>query len=83
MLVLNMTVTFDGGEKSDLVCTTPDFIEFESHFDKPFSALQEQPRLTYLLFLAWSAASRTEITDKPFKEWTATVTNVEADSPKA
>jgi hypothetical protein len=83
MLSIDITVTFDDGEKAPVTCKTPDFLAFESKFDKPFSVLSEQPRLTYLLFLAWSAATRAKLTDKPFEEWSEGVANVETDSPKA
>lgn len=83
MLALNMTVTLEGGEKVAVTCKTPDFLAFESQYDKPFSALQEQPRLTYLVFLAWAAAKRSKLTDKPFEEWAEGVSNVETEAPKA
>lgn len=83
MLALDVKITFEGGEEAAVTCKTPDFLTFESHFDKAFSVLQEQPRLTYLLFLAWAAAKRSKLTDKPFEEWSETVENVEAESPKA
>ena len=83
MLSIDMTVTLDDGQKVSVTCKTPDFLAFESQFDKPFSVLQEQPRLTYLLFLAWAAAKRAKVTEKTFEEWSEDVANVETDSPKA
>ena len=83
MLAIDIAVTFEDGEAAALTCKTPDFLAFEAHFDKPFSVLSESPRLTYLLFLAWSAATRAKQTDKPFEEWSEGVANVEAESPKA
>lgn len=83
MLSLNMTVVLEDGQKVAVTCKTPDFLAFESQFDKPFTALTEQPRLTYLVFLAWAAAKRSKLTDKPFEEWSEGVSNVETEAPKA
>lgn len=83
MLALDMTVTFEDGRTVDIVCKTPDFLAFEAHFDKAFTVLSTDARLTYLMYLAWSAIKRTGGTDKPLEEWAADVSMVEAGNPKA
>jgi hypothetical protein len=58
-------------------CLPIDFIDFEEHFDKPVTAL-EQGRITHLYFLAFTALRRAnKIDDVDFKVWAATVVSVE------
>lgn len=83
MLALDMTVTYEDGRTVDIVCKTPDFLAFEAHFDKAFTVLSSDARLTYLMFLAWAAIKRTGGTDKPLEEWAGEVSMVEAGNPKA
>lgn len=77
MLNIDLAVTYKDGTKSDVVCKTADYVAFESHFDKPIAVL-EQGRLTHLLWLAWSAATRANSTTLPFTDWVDTVDGIES-----
>lgn len=58
-------------------CLPVDFIDFEEHFDKPVTVL-EQGRITHLYFLAFTALRRANsIGDIDFKAWATTVVSVE------
>lgn len=77
MLNIDLAVAHKDGTKSDVVCKTVDYLAFESHFDKPIAVL-EQGRLTHLLWLAWTAATRSKQTDLGFDEWVETVDGIES-----
>lgn len=77
MLNIDLAVTYKNGTKSDVVCKTVDYLAFEAHFDKPIAVL-EQGRLTHLLWLAWTAATRAGDTSVAFDEWVDTVDGIES-----
>ena len=83
MLALDIAVTFDGGEKTTVEARTADFLAFETHFDKSFTALHSDMRLSYIIFLAWHTSKRTGATTLELDAWAETVSMVEAVNPKA
>lgn len=83
MLALDMTVTYEDGQTVDITCKTPDFLAFEAHFDKAFTVLSTDARLTYLMYLAWAAIKRTGGTKDDLEKWAENVSMVEATTPKA
>jgi hypothetical protein len=62
--------------------TAADYIKFESHFDKSIATLGDDVRLTYMFFLAWSAAKRTGKTELDFDAWAEIVDMVGESEPK-
>jgi hypothetical protein len=83
MLALNLVVTLDDDTTKTFTCRTAEFIKFEEKFDMSFAKLKDDPRLTYLCYLAWLAAKRVEPVTVEFDAWAESVKNIEADSPKA
>jgi hypothetical protein len=80
---INLQITYTDGSKANVQTNAYDYIKFESHFDKSIAALGTDVRLTYMFFLAWSAAKRTGGTDLDFDAWAETVSMVsEPDSKK-
>ena len=83
MQPLNLQIQFIDGETVDVSTTAADYIKFETHFDKSIAALGNDTRLTYMFFLAWSAAKRAGKTDLEFEPWSETVSMVGESDPKA
>lgn len=79
------TVEFVDGNKEKVVTGTPDFIAFEERFNLAVSAIQSDPRLTYLSFIVWNSMKRTKKTDKSFEEFCETLEAISGDDvdPKA
>jgi hypothetical protein len=83
MQPLNLQIQFIDGKTQDVSTTAADYIKFETHFDKSIAALGNDTRLTYMFFLAWSAAKRTGKTELEFEDWSETVSMVGESDPKA
>lgn len=84
MQPLNLQVNYADQTTATVAAIAADFIAFETHFDKPFTVVSTDQRLTYLFFLAWSVLKRTNSTELDFMEWSATVIMVTvAEDPKA
>lgn len=79
---INLQITFDDATEKLIQAGAPEIVAFETKFDKPISSLQEDPRFTYLVFMAWHAESRTKSTALSFEEWTNTITGIRADEAK-
>ena len=82
MQPLNLQIQFIDGKTQDVSTTAADYIKFETHFDKSIAALGDDVRLTYMFFLAWSAAKRTGKTNLEFEDWSETVSMVGESDPK-
>ena len=80
---ITLHITFVDGTKETAVATAPDFVAFESKFDKSIQAMGQDVRLTYMFFLAWNSLRRAGKTSVEFEAWLDTVTNIEVDDPKA
>ena len=82
MQPLNLQIQFTDGTTQDVSTTAADYIKFESHFDKSIATLGDDVRLTYMFFLAWSAAKRTGKTELDFEAWADTISMVGESEPK-
>jgi hypothetical protein len=79
---INLQIKFADGTEKTIVANAADFIAFENKFDRSIATLQNDPRLTYLLFLAWNAEKRKKVTDLEFDAWVESVEGVEAKEAK-
>jgi len=79
---INLQTTFSDGTKKVITAGAPEIVAFEREFDKPISQMQESPRYTYLVFMAWHSESRTKSTTLKFEDWTNTITGIEAAEEK-
>lgn len=80
---ITLHITLSDGKKVTAVASAPDFVAFETKYDKSIQSLGSDVRLTYMLFLAWSALHRTGETQDDFDAWLPTVSDVQVDDPKA
>jgi hypothetical protein len=81
---INLEIEYSSGNKVEAVCSAPDIVKFEDHFDLAITKAANEMKLTHLLFLAHSSLSRNKQTDLSFEDWTATVEGVGAvEAPKS
>ena len=76
-------VTLASGEKVTAKSVAPDFVAFETKFDRSISSLSKDIRITDMLFLAWHALKRTGVTPLEFEAWAETVENLTVAEGKA
>jgi hypothetical protein len=82
MQPLNLQIQFTDGTTQDVSTTAADYIKFETHFDKSIATLSDDVRLTYMFYLAWSAAKREGKTELDFEAWSELVSMVGESEPK-
>jgi hypothetical protein len=73
------TVEFVDGNKEQVVASTPDFIAFEERFNLAITAIQSDPRLTYLSFIVWNSLRRSKKTEKSFEQFCETLETISGD----
>jgi len=73
---INLQIAFIDGSTRQVTAVASDLIAFESHFNISVAALSNDPRLTYMFYLAWKADKRTKGTELDFEAWTETVSLV-------
>lgn len=75
---INLRVSFLDGNTKEVTCGASDLVKFEDKFNISVSRIQEEVRITHLLFLAWASETRTKATALDFDAWTETVETVGA-----
>lgn len=79
---INLLIKFADGTEKTITANAADYVAFETKFDRSIATLQSDQRLTYLLFLAWSAEKRKKVTELEFDAWVELVDSVEAKEAK-
>ncbi len=80
---INLQITHHGDAPKPVMAIAADIVAFESHFDLSVARLEQNIRLTHILFLAWHVEKRTKVTGLDFDAWLDTVETVElADQKK-
>jgi hypothetical protein len=80
---INLQITYNDKTKKSVTATAADLVAFENHFDLSVARLEQNIRLTYVLFLAWSVEKRTKASALDFEAWVESVEEVElADAKK-
>ncbi len=82
---INLRLLFLNGESKEVTCSAADLVKFEEKFEISVGRIQDDMKITYLLFLAYASESRRKATDLDFDNWLQTVESVgasEAVSPK-
>ena len=75
---LNLQIQYTGkpNEAKDLVCNPSDMVKLEERYNISIASLENNIKITHLLFLAWASESRTKATTLSFEEWVDTVESV-------
>lgn len=79
----NLQIAFLDGSSREVSGIAADLVAFEAHFDLSVSRLNQDVKITHLLWLAWHVLHRTGETKDTFDKWVESVSTVEAGSPKA
>jgi hypothetical protein len=73
---ISLKVQYVDGSGAEVTASAPDLISFERHFDKPMAVFATEPRIEWLLFLAWTSLKRTNKVTEDFDPWTERVDQV-------
>lgn len=79
---INLHIVFADGSESEVDAVAADMVAFEAHFDLSIAKLSDDPRLTYMFWLAWHAQKRTGLTVLEFDKWLESVQGIKAADPK-
>ena len=79
----NLLVTFLDGTNREVSGIAADLVAFEAHFDLSVARLNQDMKITHLLWLAWHVLKRTGESKHTFDKWVESVEGVEASDPKA
>lgn len=80
---ITLHIVYSDGSKVTTTANAPDFVAFESKYDKSVQSFATDVRLTYMFFLAWHSLKRTAKTDVDFDAWLETISDIAVDDPKA
>ena len=78
----NLQIAYSDGTTKDVIGKAADIVAFESKFDISMASLQNDVKLTHLMYLAWHAEHRTGGTADEFEAWLDKVDMVSAVEPK-
>jgi hypothetical protein len=79
---LTLRIEFADGTHKDVLVSAPDMVAFEDKYDLSIAKLDD-PKMGWLLFLAWHSEKRKKQTDKEFEAWLELVDAIGAtEDPK-
>jgi hypothetical protein len=79
---LTLRIEFADGTYKDVLVSAPDMVAFEDKYNVSIAKLDE-PKMGWLLFLAWHSEKRKKQTDKEFETWLELVDAIGAtEDPK-
>lgn len=78
----NLQILYSDGTTKDVVGRAVDIVAFEQKFDISMASLQNNMRLTHLMYLAWHIENRTGATKDDFDKWLESVDMIQAGEPK-
>jgi len=78
-----LLITFLDGTSTEVTGIAADLVAFEAEYDLSVSRLNQDMKITHLLWLGWHVLKRTGETKDTFQKWVELVEGVEAGSPKS
>lgn len=75
---INLHIQFEDGTEKDITAGAADLVAFEDKFNISVVNLGNDPRMSWLLYLAWHSESRTKATKLGYEEWLETVGEIGA-----
>jgi len=78
----NLQVVYSDGTTRDVLGKAIDIVAFEQKFDISMANLQNNVKLTHLMYLAWHVEKRTGNTKDDFEKWLEYVEMVQAAEAK-
>ena len=77
MQPLNLQITFADGTTRSVLAVMADLIKFEEKYDRSVADFGKGMRLTWLVFIAWTAETRTKQTALDFDAYVESVASVD------
>jgi len=83
MMRIALTVEYLDGSGVEVTASAPDLNAFEETYDMALGDFQKNPRIKYLMFIAWHALKRNKLTTDTFEPWMERVDSIQiAGSPE-
>jgi hypothetical protein len=79
---INLLITFIDGTSREVTAIISDLMAFEDKFDKSVADFQKGVRLSWLVFISWTAETRTKATTLEFDAYADTISAVEVPDQK-
>jgi sugar-specific transcriptional regulator TrmB len=79
---INLLIKFVDGSSREVTAIVSDLMAFEERFDKSVSDFAKGVRLSWLVFIAWKAETRTKATSLDFDAYADTISAVEVPEVK-
>jgi hypothetical protein len=73
---INLRIEFVSGETKDITAIAGDMVAFEREFEISIASLENEAKLTHLLYLAWASEHRRKETAKDFAVWVDDVASI-------
>jgi hypothetical protein len=79
---INLLITFSDGSTHEVTAVISDLMAFETKFDKSVSDFQKGVRLSWLVFIAHAAETRTGATKMDFEAYAETISSIDVPTQK-
>ena len=79
---INLLIKFIDGTSREVTAVVADLMAFEEKFDKSVADFQKGVRLSWLVFIAWKAETRTKQTALEFEAYSELISAIEVPEAK-
>ena len=79
---IDLQITFIDGSTHEVRAVISDLMAFETKFDKSISDFQKSVRLSWLVYIAFCAETRTGATSLDFEKYSETITSIDVPTQK-
>jgi len=79
---INLLIKFVDGSSREVQAIVSDLMAFEDRFDKSVADFQKGVRLSWLVFIAWKAETRTKQTTLEFEAYAELISAIEVPEVK-
>ncbi len=66
---ISLHIDYSDGTERDVLCNAADLVSFEEKFNVSIVKLGDEPRVGWLLYLAWHSEKRTGNTTEDYEKW--------------
>lgn len=66
---INLRIEYTSGQAKEITCSAKDLVAFEDKYNRSVAKLEQEFKLTDLLWLAWHSEQRRKETTKDFDNW--------------
>jgi hypothetical protein len=82
---ITLRTEFVDGTAEDVICSAADLVAFEEKYQRSVVRLEQEMRLTDLLFISWHSLNRQKKTTKDFENWLNDVESITSsdEDPKS